>query len=337
MMRTLSFVLVLVVAPAAFAQSGDGEAARAAFARGVEHMDAGRWQQALDAFQESIAAKPTQVAMLNAGRCLESLHRPREALAIYERFLANFGSEATAQRRALAEARITELRAAMGGVRIVVNRAGADVSVDGESLGRSPIAEAVMLPAGRHAVEARLAGVPVATAAVTVRAGENTEVTLTLQAPASEAAHQPEPDSPPVGPDGDSRGSDRPDPDPFPPPGPEVDRTGLAPMWFWGAAGLAAAGAVATGVLGALVIVKNDEYESSSPRTVEDREAGKDLVLMTDVALGVTLAAAVGAVILFTQTDFGAGAGSSEERATTPRFGLSVGSGFSGFSVGATF
>lgn len=299
-MRAAALVIVVLgaatlLAPSPAAAQTPAEVAaqaRAAFERGVEEMEAGRWQPALDAFHESIELRPTQVAVLNAGKCLESLHRPREALLMYERFLRDYRADATAQRRTAAEERIRELRATMGTVLIAIDVDGAEVMVDGESVGRSPLAEALMLPAGTHAIIARLEGRPDATASTTVRPGEQSTVALNVP-PAPTVAPEPpdhvvEPRTPP----------------PSPPP-PAVERSGLSPTWFWAAAGLTIAGAIGTGVLGVVVMGENSDYEESVPRTEEDRSSGRDLVHITDAVFGVTVAAAIGAVILYTQTDFG--------------------------------
>lgn len=289
----LCAALVLAAPLAAAQPGGDAARARAAFEHGVEEMEAGRWQTALDAFDESLAIRPTQVALLNLGRCLESLHRPREALAAYERFLRDFRADATAQRRAHAEERIRELRATMGTLSISVDVPGAALSVDGESVGVSPLAEPVMLPAGTHAVLARVEGRPDATASATVRAGEPTQIVLQIPTAA--------PEPPPV-----DTTPPPPEPDRPPPrrPAPE-ERSGLSPALFWSVTVLTIGGAVATGILGALVVSKDAEYRDSVPRTAEDQSAGEDLVLVTDVVFGVTAAAAVGAIVLFTLTDFG--------------------------------
>lgn len=290
--RIVLVAAVVLLAPSASAQPSDAARARAAFERGVDEMEAGRWQTALDAFDESLAIRPTQVASLNRGKCLESLHRPREALQAYERFLADFGGEATAPRRAHAEERIRELRATMGTLSVSVDVPGATLSVDGEVMGTAPLAEPLLLPAGTHAVVAHVEGRPDATATATVRAGEPTQIVL--QVPAAAA---PEPASPP--PD-----HALPPAPPAPRPAPP-ERAGLAPGFFWSAAVLTIGGAIATGILGALVVSKDADYRDSVPRTREDQSAGETLVLVTDVAFGVTVVAAVGAVILLTQTDFG--------------------------------
>lgn len=289
------FATLVLAAPAASGQPAADDRARAreAFERGVVEMEAGRFQPALDAFNESLAIRATQVALLNAGKCLESLHRPREALQAYERFLVDFRTEATAPRRAHAEERIRELRATMGTLAITVDVAGAAVSLDGEPIGTSPLAEPVMLPAGTHVVTARVEGRPEATATATVRAGEAGQLVLRVPAAA------PEPVTPV-----DDGGAVQPPPPPTPGPRPPP-RSGLGPTLFWSVAGLSLAGAVATGILGALVVAQDSDYRDSVPRTAEDQSAGQDLVLVTDIVFGVTAAAAVGALVLFALTDFG--------------------------------
>ena len=80
--------------------------------------------------------------------------------------------------------------------------------------------------------------------------------------------------------------------------------SGLSPAWFWSSTALAGIAAITTGVLGTFVVMGDADYEASRPRTSEDQEAGKRLMLVTDVAFGVSFVAAVGALVLYTQTDF---------------------------------
>jgi hypothetical protein len=323
LLRFAPAVVVLLGVSSVFAQPAADERARArvAFERGVVEMEAGRWQPALDAFQESIDIRATQVAILNAGNCLENLHRVREAIQMYERFLADFGREATAQRRAHAEEKIRSLRATMGTLTIAVDVAGAAISVDGESAGTAPLAQPLLLPAGPHVVVARVDGRPDATMTATVRAGETTQIALVIPAaPPDEPEPEPEPEPAPVAPQ--------------PEPGVPARSSGLSPTFFWMTAGLAVVGAIGTSILGGLVIAKDAEYRDSVPRTEKDQSAGERLVLMTDVALGVTVVAAVGAVILLTQTDFG---GSDDVEPAHARLELDLGPASAGLRLRGSF
>jgi hypothetical protein len=82
---------------------------------------------------------------------------------------------------------------------------------------------------------------------------------------------------------------------------------GADPAWFWSMVGLTGAATVATVALGAVVLVKDGEYEAlaQEDRTVELQDEGKRLMLATDICMGVAIAAAVTATVLAFTTDWG--------------------------------
>ena len=69
------------VAPTARAQDVRSRA-REQFQRGVAAFEAGRYEEALAAFQEAFRLKPHPSVRLNMAACYEKLDRPREALGV---------------------------------------------------------------------------------------------------------------------------------------------------------------------------------------------------------------------------------------------------------------
>jgi hypothetical protein len=78
--------------------------------------------------------------------------------------------------------RLAEVQKQVGGVRLVINRPGAEVFVDGRSVGTTPLLDNVFLDPGPHQIEVRLDGYPSAQAAVNVVRGQTQEVALNLAA-----------------------------------------------------------------------------------------------------------------------------------------------------------
>jgi hypothetical protein len=265
------------------------EQARQAFERALVLMEEERWEPAVAELEVSLQLRSTQVALFNLALCLRQLHRVREAIAQLERFEQEFGGQATAERLAAVAEELRSLRSLPGRARVEVNVAGAAVAVDGRILGTSPLPEPIDPPEGRHTFEAHAAGREAARQEVEVLPGEVVVAHLVLPERA------PDPPEPAVTP---TR------PAPFP-RGPTDRQSGLRPVWFWSAAGLTAAAAISTAVLGTLVVTADASYEADEGRTSADQDAGKRLVLYTDVSLGIAVGAAVGAVVLYALTDFG--------------------------------
>jgi hypothetical protein len=289
---------VLALAGVAEAQDADAQRARELFERGVQLMQNEDWSAALVQLEESFRLRPTQVALFNMGLCHKGLRRYGAAIRAFERMIVELGDRAPGNRVELARAEIQALRALFGTVTVEVQPAGARIFVDGEPAGTAPLAEPLELSAGNHVIRATGEGLTADTVTIAVIAGAST--TVRLAPPALPPAPPEHPNPPPPPPHVQTRIPPTP-----PPPIVRDERHGLAPMWFWSSAGLAGAGAVVTAILGGLVVSGDADYRESRVRLESEREDGRRLALFTDVALGVTLLAAVGAVLLYGPTDFG--------------------------------
>jgi hypothetical protein len=117
--------------------------------------------------------------MFNIGQAKRDLGRPVEALESFQRFLA----EATnASPETMAEARnsVAELQGKLGRIRIDCDTAGAQVAVDGKSVGVAPLPDLVWATPGRHQVTAKHLSAAPAIEDVEVAVGSVSTVTLRL-------------------------------------------------------------------------------------------------------------------------------------------------------------
>src|SRR5207237_1972566 len=78
-----------------------------------------------------------------------------------------------------AEAGITEAKKKTGYIVIIVNAVGADLSVDGSAIGKSPLLDPYFVKPGKHVIYATYQG-SAGTTAVEVKKGIATSATLTL-------------------------------------------------------------------------------------------------------------------------------------------------------------
>ncbi|KYF82603.1 hypothetical protein BE11_37025, partial [Sorangium cellulosum] len=79
-----------------------------------------------------------------------------------------------------AEKWLAESRAQVGAVAVTVGTAGAEVLVDGKSVGRAPLEGEVFVEPGEHRVEARLEGYVPVSQTVTAAKGEAKDVALSM-------------------------------------------------------------------------------------------------------------------------------------------------------------
>jgi tetratricopeptide (TPR) repeat protein len=166
--------------------------ARARFKEGVEFYDKGEFDQARASFLQAYALRKHPAVLLNlAWSCLKSGH-PLEADRYFRQFLSE-GRDINEKQRADANDGLTQARAKLGRIEIVAS-AGTDVTVDGERAGSAPIAEPVSVEGGAHTVKFRSPDGQIETQSITVLAGEKTTARLrTASAPPSAPAPAPSP------------------------------------------------------------------------------------------------------------------------------------------------
>ncbi|WP_437782969.1 PEGA domain-containing protein [Sorangium sp. So ce1097] len=176
--------------PRAEAQESDAmtDKARQLFEDGVKAAKAGKWDDAHAAFLAAWAIKPHYQIASNLGVTSLRVGKPREAAE----YLTLYLREAPAtkvQERQRAEASLQEARAQIATVTVRVAPDGAEVTVDGKSVGQAPLADPVFLDPGRHEIGAKLDGYVPEAQPVAAMAGGTEELVLELKrAPALDAA-----------------------------------------------------------------------------------------------------------------------------------------------------
>ncbi len=149
--------------------------------QGMAAYQRGKWAEARLAFERawSLQRHATIAASLAE---LEMKSGKYEAAAQYwDYYLDHLPPD-----RAEAEARLAECRTHLARVRVRVDRAGADVFVDGKKVGESPLDSDLWLGAGSHTFLARLAARASGESTQQLGKGENEDVVLTLgEAPPS--------------------------------------------------------------------------------------------------------------------------------------------------------
>ncbi len=376
MRLTVVLVLVATTANAAAQDQGataaspqpDEEArrgqARLHFERGNGLMDVEDWDGAILEFERSLELHPTRAALFNLANCLEAVRAYRHAIGAYVRFLHEYRDAARPEELQRVAERLQRLRSLVAEIAVNVNVPGAEILVDGESVGTAPLVEPVQVGPGRHAFEARAEGYATAQRVVPVASGDRVTIDLTLTEIARVGGLRVEANVPgaEVWVDGALMGAA-----PYrgemaegeheirvaaPGYADHVQTISVAtgderivtvtlaepggthPAWFWSMVGLTGAAAVATAALGAVVLVKDDDYANDQGRTVEMQDEGKRLVIATDVSLGIAVASAIAATVLAFTTAWG---GDEEARpaASTPRVDVagSIGAADGGAAV----
>lgn len=187
-MRTRAFAAVLLLAmsptllpatPALAQNDAVTEMARQRFQEGVKFFDGRKYEEARAAFLQAYALKQHPAVLLNLAQSELRSNRPADAARHFAAFLRD-NPAASAHERQGAQRGLDEARTKCGRVRVVVDTDGADIFVDGEPVGASPLAEPVDVATGARKVEARQGG-HTAALTVTAVAGKTVDASLTVE------------------------------------------------------------------------------------------------------------------------------------------------------------
>ncbi len=271
-------------APAAPAAPGN---ARELYKSGEKKFKAGDFAGALADFQAVDALKPTPQAARYIGLCEAKLNHYPEAVAAFERFLANVPPKLEPEADEI-RARVGAMKAMPGKVHLDTTPTGAMVAVDGKPQS-SPTPLDLELAPGKHTLHVTAPDREAQDRDVDVGYASTTDVSIQL-ARASSTPPLPPPvavtEPPPATPS-----------PPLPPPPPEP-RSKL-PAYITG--GLAIVSTGVGVVFGVLAL--NDKSNFDKNPTSATADSGENHALICDMALGVAVTLGVTSAVLFLTND----------------------------------
>lgn len=162
----LAALVALTPALASAQPAAPDAQARAAFDRGIADVDAGRFANAVAAFEESYRLRPAAVVLFNLASAYSRLGRHQQAIVTFERYLAEGGSRLPPDRVQSVRARIAELRRDLPVVLLRVRPAPFTLTVDGRP--QAVTGDELTLDPGSHLL----------VASAPSRASQQREVTL---------------------------------------------------------------------------------------------------------------------------------------------------------------
>lgn len=189
----LSALLALLLSPGvAFAQSEDERArARSLFEQGIESAHSGDHAAAVEAFAESYALFPHPGTLMNLGLYQDGQGLLVEAHLSFTELLNRFGSVLSDEARERARERLRHLEERLSLVEVEVTSDGAQVSVDGDAVGTTPLERPLVLVPGTHELEARLTGYEPARRVLDLTPGQRAAVVVELSLSAGAIREQP--------------------------------------------------------------------------------------------------------------------------------------------------
>jgi tetratricopeptide (TPR) repeat protein len=252
--------------------SGDKKLQRGDRLNGRGHIEQAyaQYEAALIDYQAAYHAYADPQILYPIAQAEQRLGRFLDALQHYQELLAESKALSPALREQV-QIHLDEVRKNLAAVVLEIEPDGAEISVDGKSVGRSPLRQPVFLEPGQHTYRVSLEGHRTEEERVDLAAGKELRKRVRLQSKAP-------PKKPPRRPK---------------PPVARAERPSAAPVWIGvGVTGALLAGGAATGFAAvSRHNVYDDEQRSSSAREAA-REDGKRFALATDILLGASLVAA---------------------------------------------
>jgi hypothetical protein len=262
------------------------------------------YRGALVEFKRASGLVPNPAVLYNVGETEYQLQEYASALVTFERYLAESG--AADPHRAEVEAAVRTLKTRVGHLSITSSPSDAEITIDDQPIGKTPIDKLVMVSAGRRKVVATLAGRAPATKYIDVAAEDVVTVSLQLPPPSAAPPDQPLPVRP----------------IPTDHPAPESHGSG------WRVAGWVATGsfAVVAATFGWLALKESNDLKterSSYPTSAPALDHAGNLTMRYSVLADSLGAAAliVGGITLYSTLSAGRSAGP----ATSARVGVGPG------------
>jgi hypothetical protein len=173
------------------------------FKTGVRLFDEGKYSEALAEFEQAYALESHPLVLYNLAAAHRALSQYAQAVEFYNRFLVEGRGVVRPKQLARGQRELAAVLRLIAKIDVTTEPEGAVVSVDGRTVGPSPLGQPLILGPGDHVVRATLEGHEPAERAIRVAAGDSLAVALSLakrpEAPAAvveEPGPEPQPEEP---------------------------------------------------------------------------------------------------------------------------------------------
>jgi hypothetical protein len=174
------------------------DTARELFSKGAKAAEQQKWDQCRAALLAALSIKRHPQIAGNLAACEAKLGLYRDAAEHAAYFLSDIKPGTSTEKRMSGQAILNDAMGKIAAATISVSVKGAEVVIDGRSVGTAPLSGPVFLDPGKHTVEAKQEGYVTARVSLDAKAGTTPAVTLQLEKPEVEAPPPPPPPPPPV-------------------------------------------------------------------------------------------------------------------------------------------
>ncbi|MBI5501219.1 MAG: PEGA domain-containing protein [Deltaproteobacteria bacterium] len=182
----LGFAVLLAVLFASAVQAKvsarDEREARRLFEQGVDLVNEGDLEGAIEKFWASYDRNPRAIVLFNIGAVQIELGNTEGALETLRRFVTEAGEDVDPGQLEQAQQVVRDLESQLTFLRVIVSEPGASITIDGRAAGTSPLLQPVHADPGVVEVRVRKEGFDEAVVMVPVPEARTTEITVTLVA-----------------------------------------------------------------------------------------------------------------------------------------------------------
>ncbi len=309
--------------------------AKRRFQAGLDLFKEGNYPASLVEFKRAHEIAPNYNVLYNIGQVHFQLQDYVNASKYLTQYLEEGGKRITPARRTEVEGDLDKLKGRIAQVNVLTNVPGAQVTVDDQPIGVTPLGQPALVSAGRRIFSATKEGRQGVRKTVEVAGGDRLDVQLDLPELAPGQAPMP---LPAILPDGQAEPQPQPQPG-VPQPKPEKPFP-TAPVIAWGVTGLLGAGAAIFGVLALgkdddLAVLKADP--NPDPEALDSAaSATSTLAAVSDVFLVCTVIGA-GVSIYLTIDHAASDAPASDAKAPPPKPTLAAKVGPNSLGLAGTF
>lgn len=288
--------------------------ARHHYQLGVEHEEAGEFEQALAEYEQAQRLRPTFRLHRHMGRVCQALGRYADALEHYELYLSQGEARVEPEFRSLVTSAIEEVRDRVTELHITAPE-GATIIIDNIPVGIAPLTTSPIVDEGRHQLEVRLEEFRDHNQEFEAQGGEELSLEIELD------PILPEPTEPDESQDetqdestDESQTETQNDDQQFEDPGTRpLPRRRMPRTWFFTTLGISLACLVPGAVLGGLALGGQDEFDAVNipNRNIAQEQQAQNLAdrgfafsLSADILLSVGILSAIATVVLSFFTDF---------------------------------
>jgi len=132
--------------------------ARQLFEQGVSAFEKENYPDALWAFKESYSLNPKLSVLYNIGMCQKALFDFTGAIMTLRKYLEEAGGKISPKEKSSIERTISEMENSLGKISIKVSEDKAEVFIDKESAGFSPLTHFLSVNPGKHTISIRKEG-----------------------------------------------------------------------------------------------------------------------------------------------------------------------------------